>query len=129
MDQGTLVEMQLENGQQLIDRLVEKGVRVTAACWVKESDGGLWFLYLATPLVGEDGAVRPAYRRVNEVIRQMQEQGVWIDPLEIKVIALDDPVAKAIAAVRDRYPATKPTWLRGNRLGKLEIEEAYIYPR
>lgn len=128
MDQGTLVELQLENGQRLIDRLREKGGAVKGAGWVKECDGGQWYLYLATPLVGEDGAVRPAYRKVNEVVQQLRRQGVDIDPLEIKLIALSDPVANAIAAVRDRFPAERPMWLRGQRLGELEIEEAFIYP-
>ncbi len=77
MDQGTLVAMQIEDGQRLIDRLVGEGIAVTAACWAKESESGQWFLYIATPLVGEDGAKRPAYRRVNTVIREMQKEGFW----------------------------------------------------
>ena len=41
MDQGTLVEMQIEDGQLLIDRLAEDGVAVTAAFWAKESESGV----------------------------------------------------------------------------------------
>jgi hypothetical protein len=129
MDQATLVEMQLDNGQRLIDRLREKDTPVRGASWVRESDGGQWYLYLATPLVGDDGAVRPAYRKVNDVVQQLRRQGVGIDPLEIKLVAPTDLIAQAIAAVRFRYPAERPIWLRGQRLGELEIEEAYIYPQ
>ena len=64
MAQATLVEMQINDGLRLIHRLADEGVLVAAAGWVKEIESGQWFLYLATSLVGEDGATRPAYRRV-----------------------------------------------------------------
>src|SRR5437660_12729851 len=75
MAQATLVEMQINEGQRLIDRLAKEGVAVTGAAWVKESENGDWYLYVVTPLVGEDGATKPAYRRVNRVIREMQKEG------------------------------------------------------
>jgi hypothetical protein len=128
MDQGTLVEMQIEHGQRLIDRLTKEGVDVKAAAWVKESDTGDWYLYLATPLVSEDGATRSAYRRVNTIISQLQEDGFWIDPLEIKAIGPTDPVAKAVLAARDRYAGRVGTHIPGERLGPLATEEAYLYP-
>jgi hypothetical protein len=128
MDQATLVETQIQNVKRLIDRLVGQGVPVTAACWVKESESGQWFLYFATALVGENGATKSAYRRVNAVIREIQKEGFWIDPLEVKLIGPDDPIAKAMVSVRDRNPGRFPSWFRGNRLGSVATEEAYIYP-
>jgi hypothetical protein len=129
MAQTSLVEMQIQQGQQLVDRLAVEGIPVTAAGWVKESESGAWFLYLATPLVGTDGAKKPAYSRVNAVIRDMQKEGIWLD-LEKKVIGLNNPIAKDMAAHRDsRLPARIPTWFRGARLGELPVEEAYIYPQ
>jgi hypothetical protein len=127
MDQGTLVEMQIDDGQRLLDRLADDGVAVTAAAWVKEGEGGQWFLYIATPLVGADGATRPAYRRLNTLMRELQKEAFWIDPLEVKLIGADDPVTRAVVAVRDRHPGRAPTWFRGDRLGELATEEAYIY--
>jgi hypothetical protein len=128
MAQTALVEMQIKEGQTLIDRLTYEGIAVTAAAWVKESDSGDWYLYLATPLVGEDGATRPAYRRVNAVIRKMEEEGFGMDPFEKKVIGPHDPVARDLAEHREARPAGPPTLFRGNRLGALAVEEAYIYP-
>jgi hypothetical protein len=128
MDQTTLVGMQIEDAQRLIERLVADDVAVTAACWVKESESGQWFLYIATPFVGEDGAKRPAYHRVNTVIRAMQKEGFWIDPLEIKVIGPHDPIAKDIVAHRGIRPAKTPMRFWGSRLGELAVEDAYIYP-
>lgn len=127
MDQATLVETQIQDGQRLLDRLTREGVAVTAACWVKESDSGDWYLYLATPLVGEDGATRAAYHQVNTVIRAMQTEGVWIE-LEKKVIAPHDPIARDVVAYRDLRPTRTGMWFRGSRLGELAVEAAYIYP-
>src|SRR5438552_18981092 len=126
MDQATLVEIQIQDGERLIDRLSEEGIAVTAACWVKESESGQWFLYLATPLVGEDGATRPAYRRVNRVIREMQKEGFGMDPFEKKVTGAHDPIAKDMVANRGGRPGGPPTPFRGSRLGDLAVEEAYI---
>jgi hypothetical protein len=128
MGQTTLVDLQLKSGQWFIDRLLGKGIPVTVAGWVKESESGDWYLYLATPLVGQEGAKRTAYRRVNEVIREMQRDGFWNDPFAIKVINPHDSIARDMEAHRARRPAPIPTPFRGTRLGDLEVEEAYIYP-
>lgn len=128
MAQATLVGARIIDGQRLIDRLTREGVDVTSAAWIKESDSGDWYLYLATPLVREDGATKPAYRRVNAVIREMQKEGFGMDPFEIKVIGPDDPIAKDVVATRSGRPGQPPTPFRGSRLGELAIEETYIYP-
>jgi len=120
--------MQIKDGLRLINRLGREGVTVKAAAWVKENESGQWYLYLATPLVGEDDATRPAYRRVNNVVRDMQEDGFWIDPFEIKVIGPHDPIARDILAHRSSHPARIPTRFQGARLGELAVDEAYIYP-
>jgi hypothetical protein len=129
MDQGTLVEMQITDGQRLIDRLAEEGIPVAAAFWAKETESGQWFLYLATPLVGKDGATLSAYRRVNAVIAAMPAP-FWIHPLEVKVIAPTDPVAQDVLAVLGRGPGPRVPPIRwgGTRLGDVSIEGAYFYP-
>src|SRR5262245_47507467 len=85
MDQSILVDEQINDGKRLFDRLAEEGVAVTAACWLKESESGWWHLYIATPLVGEDGGKKQAYRRMNEVIRQTPENA-WLRLLPKKAI-------------------------------------------
>jgi hypothetical protein len=127
MDQRPLVEMQIAEGRHLLDRLAGEGVAVTAAGWVKESEGGPWFLYLVTPLVSEEGPKRPAYRRVNEVIRQMP-QFLWVHPMEIKVVGPDSSVGKAMRDLIKRYPGAPLIPYRDASLGGLSIEGAYIYP-
>jgi hypothetical protein len=128
MAQATLVETEIKEGQRLIDRLIQEGVLVTAAAWVKESESGDWYLYLATPLVTEDGGKRPAYRRVNTVMRKMEEEGLGMDPFAKKVIAPDDPIAQDIVAHRPSRPTGFPAPFRGSRLGDLAVDEAFLYP-
>ncbi len=128
MAQATLVEMQMKEGQTLLDRFAHEGISVTAAGWVKESDSGEWYLYLATPLVSEDGATRLVYRRMNAVIRKMEEEGFRMYPFDKKVIGPDDPIARDMVAHRQSRPGGPPTQFLGSRLGDLYVDEAYIYP-
>lgn len=127
MDQVTLVEEQINDGKRLIDRLTEEGVVVTAACWIKESESGRWYLIIASSLVGEDGARREAYGRVNEVIRQMP-QPFGVDFFDIKVVAPSAPIAEAVANLYKRYPGKGPIRYGDYRLGDVSVEGAYIYP-
>jgi hypothetical protein len=108
--------------------LIAEGVGITATAWLKEADSGQWYLYIATPLVGEDGAKKKAYRRVDTTVRDLQRSGFWIDLLEVKVIHPGDSVAKAMVEINQRYPATRPIWYGETRLGRLSIDGAYIYP-
>ena len=128
MAKAALVEMQIKEGPTLLERLHHEGIAVTAAGWVKESESGDWYLYLATPLVGEDGGTRSAYGRVNAVIRKMEDEGFRMDPFDKKVIGPNDPIARDMAAHRQARPGGPPTLFRGSRLGALYVEEAYIYP-
>src|SRR6266852_3177376 len=114
MAEATLVDMQLKEGQRLIDRLAQEGVAVTAAAWVKESESGDWYLYLATPLVGDGGGKRAAYHCVNEVIREMQKEGFGMDPFAKKVIAPNDLIANDLVAHRHGRPGGSPTPFRGS---------------
>ncbi len=127
MDQGTLVDLQIADGRRLLERLSGEGVPITAAAWLKESEGGPWYFYIVTPLVTEDGGKLPAYRRVGPVVRRMP-QPFWVDPMEFKVVAPDSAVGKAIRDIASRRPGPVPTPYGSVRLGNLSIDGAYIYP-
>ncbi|HVS36332.1 MAG TPA: hypothetical protein VMS17_12250 [Gemmataceae bacterium] len=127
MDQAILVEPQVTDGRRVLERLRAEAVPVTAAAWVKESEGGPWYFYMVTPLVSEDIGVRPAFRRIGPLIRQMP-QPCWVDSLEIKVVAPDSDVGKAIREVAGRRPGPIPTPYGSIRLGGLSIDGAYVYP-
>lgn len=127
MDQGTLVTEEIEEGRRLIKELNDAGVPVVAAAWVKEDEGGLWYLYLVTPLVPEGGDAREAYGRVNEVIRAMQEP-LGFDPFQIKVVNPSEPFGRVIRELHGRRGGKVPVRPDPGRLGDRSIEAAYIYP-
>jgi hypothetical protein len=123
MDQGALVETEIQEGKRLIDHLVEEGVPVTGAAWLKEAESGRWYLYIATPLVTEEGGTRPAYRSVYAALRQASEPP-RIHPLSIKVVAPSSPVGKTVQELQGRPP------LRYNdaRFGNVPVDGAFVYP-
>jgi hypothetical protein len=127
MDQIPLVSQQIDDGKRLIAGLLEEGIPVTGAFWVKESEGGWWYLYIATLLVGRSGATLPAYARINRVIRQMP-QPFGIDTSEVKAVAPSDPIAEAALALQERHPGNRGFFFEGSQLGGKYIEAAYIYP-
>lgn len=127
MDSIALVEEQLKAGQKLVERLTQAGIPVTAAAWAKPTERYKWYLYLVTPLVGEDGAVRPAYRRINPIVRDLQDEGIGLDNFEVMVTGPTDPTGKAIAAISRQNPARRATRYDGASLGDLSIDGAYIY--
>ena len=127
MDQGTLVSEQIADGRRLLQRLAEENVAVTAAGWVKESESGHWYLYIATSLVTDGVATREAYGRIYAVMRQMPPP-FWVEPSEVKAIAPSSPRAEAMAYLHTRYPGRDPIRYDGYRLGDVSVEGAYIYP-
>jgi hypothetical protein len=126
MDQVPLVSHQIETGQKAVARLVEAGFPVKAAAWVKETDGGFWFLYLVSPVVDRQGPLK-AYGRINAVIGDLRRESFGTDPLEIKAIGVAGAVGKAIVEAGESLGGRRPGWFRGNRLGEVEIDAAYLY--
>lgn len=125
MDQATLVEMQIEDGQRLVDELRSRNFDVTAACWLKDSEEQHWFLYIASKVVDEKG-VTAAYRDLHVAIGQILK--LWVDPFEVKLISPTHPIAKDVLSIQQRYHAPIPTRYGGAELGGLSIDQAYIYP-
>lgn len=126
MDSITLVTVQLDDGRRLIERLAQEGFPVSAAGWVKEADGGFWYLYLVSPAVEAEG-IKKGYRRVHTVIRSMP-QPFWIDPFDVKLVGPSESVAQAILDLQPRTATRQPVRQGAASLGNVSIDEAYIYP-
>ena len=137
MDQNSLLNEQTLSGMRLIEALASDGFEVRIAFWAKLADESR-FLFIASPFVDEKGA-RAAYQRVFNVMRNTPE--IWIEPLEIKVLGLNDSLTLGAMAVTkpresnrpfaDRNPRPYPGMTRfgGATLGGVSIDgEAYIYP-
>lgn len=105
MDQGTLVENQIDDGRRFIERFAADGSEVQAAFWVKTAEEGLWFLYVVTELVDREGPAA-SYRAVHASLRKLGEPRV--SSSLIKVVSPMNPIAKDVllimARIRDGWP-------------------------
>jgi hypothetical protein len=126
MDQNPLVNEHRDTGETIASQCAAEGMDITAAFWVKSSEDGRWYLYLASRDV-EDSGLGDAFRRVFAAIRQMNPPP-QLDLLEdLKLIGATNPMTRDVLAIQARYPAPLSTWYRGRQLGNLAIDEAYLY--
>jgi hypothetical protein len=124
MDQGPLVTEQLDAGQDLI-REFNNYAAVRAAFWLKDSEEGEWYLYLASDAIN-DSNFDLAY---SEVIRILgRRPHLWLDPFQVKVTGVANSVTKAVMEIQKKYPGPLATRLRNRQLGGLSAAEVYIYP-
>jgi len=123
MDTITLEENQIEDGQRLLDQLSWENVPIRAACWVKPWDQDRWSLYIATPLVEENG-ITEAYREMLRVLRSLGN--LWISDSDIKLIGDKHSITREVLKQQQRFPGR--TLMRSRLLGDLSIEDAYVYP-
>ena len=128
MDTGPLVGEQIEDGQKIIDQLVADGFDLTVACWVRfrESAEHEWFFYLISERVDKDGSQAPGLPVHQAMHRMPSLRSPWITAFELRIVGLNDPVAKEVLAFRARYPGR--AWFPGANLGSHTIVLAYIYP-
>lgn len=132
MDQGPLVDQQIEAGTRLIEALAHVSFDVTAAFWIKASEEGRWFLYIATKTLDEIG-VAEAYRRVIERRRGLEQEWErthgqrWFDTLDVKLISPTNPTARDVLDLQARYPDLMPIRYQGPRLGRVSLDDSYIY--
>jgi hypothetical protein len=125
VDSVALVEKHIDDGRRFIELLGLKEIDVTAAAWVKTSEEGIWFLYLATEEVDKKG-LSSAYREIYGVLRAEMPDASF-STSEVKLIGKAHPITRDILATRgDRVP-NAPIRFGGSMLGGLGIEEAYIY--
>ena len=125
MDTDTLVEEMIGDGQKLIDLLLENEINVTAACWVKTSEEGAWFLYIATNEVDKNGLAK-AYRKVYRFLRAIPNS--WISTSVIKLVGENNPITDDLLEIHRRFPGKLPIRSRTSRLASISTEELYLYP-
>ena len=122
MDTDALVERLIDDGRQLVARLAEDGVRVTAACWVKPGDDQ-WSLYISTPLVDESGPLA-AYQAIARSLVTLSDSS--LSTSDIKLIGDEHPITKDVLGILQRQVgATRP---RRPLLGGTAVDEVYVYP-
>jgi hypothetical protein len=135
MDKGSLLREQLDDGERFIEALAKDGFEIQVAFWAKPTEDEKWYLYLASPMVDEQGP-RAAYLVVQAFLRKSPD--LPIDPFEVKVVGLKDSLTHAALAIikpaspaspyAGRRPKRYPTWFGGSTLAGRSIDGAYIYP-
>jgi hypothetical protein len=125
MGQETLVVDHVVHGEKLIRELNAQHIPIDAAAWIKPADEDRWRLCLACDLVNQDLA--KAYRSVNQVIRSFPAP-FWVEPTDIRLIAPDDSIAKAIGDLFKNANDATPIRFGGSFLGSQAIDQAHIYP-
>ncbi len=124
MDQGILVIEETDAGADLVRRL-NSSVPVRAAFWVKESDEGQWYLYIASDRI-DDTNLRRAYGEVLRLAGQMATP--YLDPFRVKLVPASDPLAQAAIDIHRQFPGKIATRFGGKNFGGMGVDGAYIYP-
>jgi hypothetical protein len=126
MDQTPLVAEEIADGKRFLDRLAEEGFPVTVAGWLRESDNGRWYLYIASPVVDHQG-IRNAYGRINDLLHQMP-QPFLVSHFGIRAVGTYRPIVAAMLDLQRRNPGRSFFHIGGSFLGDREIDDAYLYP-
>ncbi|MBY0232823.1 MAG: hypothetical protein K2W96_26370 [Gemmataceae bacterium] len=126
MDQDTLVGALVEDGCRLAARLVEEGVDVAAACWVRSAEDHRWTLYISTSLIDKKGPLA-AYREVQRVLHSLGETGLSVS--DIVLIGERHPITIDVLSILRRTNGLSPARSTRPLLGGAPIEEVYVYPK
>jgi hypothetical protein len=105
MDQISLVDRRIDDGQKLVLQLARDGFDVTAAFWLKPSEDNWWNLYIASRAVDENGPAR-AYRALQK--SQQQPFGTTISLADVKLIAASNPITRDVRKIQKRYSGRTP---------------------
>lgn len=124
MDTVTLVAEQIDDGQRLLDQLRSEGFTVRVACWIKPYDEDRWSLYLASPVVDQEGAAK-GYADVLQCLRSLGK--VWITGSDIKLIGEKHSLVQEILDLQQRFPGS--TSMRPSLAlpGGIPVEDIYLY--
>jgi hypothetical protein len=124
MAEGSLVSEQITSGARFLAEF-QKCRRVQSACWLKDGDEGVWYLYVASDQITDDN-LRQVYREVGQVADTLRDPE--FDVFRVKVIGADDPVAQGVLDLRRHYPGRTRFHPDGTRFGVVSVEELYVYP-
>jgi hypothetical protein len=124
MDQGPLVIEEIDAGAELV-REFDKYDPVKVAFWLRASDEEHRYLYIASDRIN-DTNFDVAYGEVLRLANQIQSP--YLDPFRVKLISADDPLAKAAAEIKRRFPGRMATRFGGKSFGGISVDDVYIYP-
>ncbi len=124
MDQESLVSELVDAGAELVRRF-DCYMPVAAAFWLKPAGDERWWLYIASERI--DGtSFDLGYGEILRLASEIRDPS--LDPFRVKLIGIDDALARGVLDLYRRYPGRLPTRYGGPILGGVGIDGAYIYP-
>ena len=86
-----LTKEMIQAGADLMPRLEEAHLRVSALLWLYIPDANLWRLVIASPAVREDGP-KKVYRKIQSVLSMICDDASTISLQDISVVEPNDPL-------------------------------------
>jgi len=124
VDSAALVGSQINDGGLLLELLEREGLGVTAAAWLRPTDGDRWMLYIVSEDINKQGSLA-AYQKVADALGKLSNS--WFSISDVKLVGGGDSVAKALEDVL----AKKAHRAASSELigfGNLSFDEMYLYP-
>jgi hypothetical protein len=97
---------------------------IQSAFWLKESDNGRWYLYIASEQITDEN-FDVVYGEVGDLAAEMPDP--YFDIFHVRVIGASDPLAKAVREMQKRYPGRSQRF-HDKILTHRSYEDGYIYP-
>ena len=119
-----VMENLVDEGQRFIDRLKEDGFVVHEAFWVYDAEAEEWRLYLMTDPSDKGGA--SLYKAAERSLIAAQPRG--FDMNSVAITYPTDPRAAAVRKFNAEHPSRIATNVRGQSVGGIYFDRAYIYP-
>lgn len=124
MGKTTLVNKDIEEGQRLVDMLVESGEVVPLALWMYSSSRGDWRLVLAIPQMAR--SPQEGYNFIRNVLKDLHPP-VNLSLQDITLISPDNSLVKSIIKDKTSARALKHRILPSLKIGDAFLEGAYLY--
>ena len=125
MDQGPLVERQIEDGKRLIAALDAASLEVDAAFWFYFEEPEEWRLVIASPAVHRIGP-RRLYLRIAKLIDKQLQGNLSFDLAQIVVVGPDHPIVSGLKGF-----LVTPLGIFGSKISNITINHilynAYLY--
>jgi hypothetical protein len=120
---GTDLDLDLEEGRTLLDRLLADGLPIAAALWNRDPVAEEWRLLFASPRVDEIGP-RRVYRQIQKWLGRLKLTHVALG--NVVVLTARDPLVMALRSIM-RVPPGGVSHLRSNTVNGIYIDDAYVY--
>jgi hypothetical protein len=125
MDTGTLVDDQIDCGQELIAELNQLNFDVAIASWARLTEEDRWILVIVTKAIDDKGAAT-AYREVHNALKALQIP--WITSSDVKLVSPSSEIAHDLEDIQNSYPSLQLEPIPQTYLGNLSVDQCIILP-